>query len=67
MSGEINDIRITATTDDLERWQWLFQEMERRGLIDVFESSKHYPNRGDSKLSRQYFKIKLNAEKNPEQ
>jgi hypothetical protein len=36
MSGEINDIRITATTDDLERWQWLFQEMERRGLIDVF-------------------------------
>lgn len=65
MAGEINDIRIAATPEDLERWRWLFEEMEKRGLIDVFETSKHYPNRGDSKLSRQYFKIKLNADKEP--
>jgi hypothetical protein len=64
--GEINDIRISATSEDLERWQWLFEEMEKRGLITVYETSKNYPNRGDSKLSRKYFKIKLNAEKNPE-
>lgn len=64
--GEINDIRISATSEDLERWQWLFEEMEKRGLITVYEASKNYPNRGDSKkLSRKYFKIKLNAEENP--
>jgi hypothetical protein len=66
MSGEINDMRITATPEDLERWHWLFTEMEKRGLITIYEASKHYPNRGDSKLCRQYLKIKLNADKNPE-
>jgi hypothetical protein len=63
--GEMNEVRISATSEGLERWQWFFGEMEKHGLTTVFERSKHYANRGDSKLSRQYFKIKLNAEKEP--
>ena len=60
--NEINDIRFTATPKDLQRWEWFFKEMEKRDLLIIYEISKLYPNRGDSKLSRQYFKIKLNAE-----
>ncbi|MEH2078614.1 MAG: hypothetical protein V7K89_00935 [Nostoc sp.] len=60
--GEINDLRFTAPPSDLERWEWFFKEMEKRGLITIFESSQHYANRGDSKLKRQYFKVKLNAQ-----
>jgi hypothetical protein len=63
--GEINDIRFTATQEDLDRWEWFFKEMESRGLITIYESSKIYPNRGDSKLMRKYFKVKLNADPNP--
>lgn len=61
--SEINDLRFTAPPEDLERWEWLLKEMEKRELITIFEVSKHYDNRGDSKLKRQYFKIKMNAEK----
>jgi hypothetical protein len=60
--GEINDLRFTAPPEDLERWEWFFKEMEKRELITIFESSKQYANRGDSKLKRQYFKVKLNAQ-----
>jgi hypothetical protein len=45
----------------LEKWEWFFKEMEKRGLITIYEASKQYANRGDSKLKRQYFKVKLNA------
>lgn len=61
--GEINDLRFTATAEDLEKWQWFFKEMEKRNLITIYEVSKLYPNRGDSKFMRQYFKVKLNAER----
>lgn len=61
--GDINDLRFMASPEDLERWEWFLKEMEKRGLITIYESSKPYKNRGDSKLERQYFKIKLNAEK----
>lgn len=61
--GEINDLRFTATAEDLNKWEWFLKQMEKRGLITIFESSKQYNNRGDSKLKRQYFKVKLNAEK----
>ncbi|MFN6474376.1 MAG: hypothetical protein RMY36_032485 [Nostoc sp. SerVER01] len=60
--GEINDARFTASEEDLQKWEWFFKEMEKRGLITIFEVSKHYANRGDSKLKQQYFKIKLNAQ-----
>ncbi|YAF99191.1 MAG: hypothetical protein AB3A66_27345 (plasmid) [Nodularia sp. CChRGM 3473] len=60
--GEINDLRFTAPPEDLERWEWFFKEMEKRGLITIFDRSKQYVNRGDSKLKRQYFKVKLNAQ-----
>ncbi|BAZ19073.1 hypothetical protein NIES4071_109580 (plasmid) [Calothrix sp. NIES-4071] len=60
--GEINDLRFTAPPEDLERWEWFFKEMEKRGLITIYEVSKLYDNRGDSKLKRKYFKVKLNAE-----
>lgn len=59
---ELNDIRFTAPTDDLARWEWFFKEMEKRELITIYEISKLYPNRGDSKMCRQYFKVKLNAQ-----
>ncbi|MEO1185447.1 MAG: hypothetical protein AAFX46_12490 [Cyanobacteria bacterium J06636_27] len=61
--AEINDIRFTATREDLERWEWFFKEMEKRGLITIYEISKLYPMRGESKLIRKYFKVKLNAER----
>lgn len=60
--GEINDLRFTATPEDLQRWEWFFKEMEKRNLLTIYEISKLYPNRGDSKMMRQYFKVKLNAE-----
>lgn len=60
--GEINDLRFTATPEDLARWEWFFKEMEKRGLITIFEKSNQYANRGDSKLKRQYFKVKLNVD-----
>lgn len=60
--GEINDIRLTATPDDLARWEWFLKEMEKRDLITIYEISKLYPKRGDSKLMRRYFKVKLNAQ-----
>ncbi|MBD2416040.1 hypothetical protein FACHB389_35145 [Nostoc calcicola FACHB-389] len=60
----MNDLRFTAPAEDLEKWEWFFKEMEKRGLISIFEVSKHYANRGDSKLKRQYFKVKLNAQSN---
>lgn len=64
MSSEINDLRFTATEEDLQKWQWFFKEMEKRGLITVYEVSRIYDNRGDSKLKRCYFKVKLNAKLN---
>jgi hypothetical protein len=63
--SEINDLRFMATAEDLAKWEWFFKEMERRNLITIYEISKPYPNRGDSKLVRQYFKVKLNADPNP--
>jgi hypothetical protein len=60
--GEINDLRFTAPPEDLKRWEWFLKEMEKRGLITIYSSSKQYANPGDSKLKRQYFKVKLNAE-----
>ena len=60
--SEINDLRFTATAEDLKRWEWFFKEMEKRDLLTIYEISKLYANRGDSKLKRQYFKVKLNAE-----
>lgn len=60
--SEINDLRFTATAEDLAKWEWFFKEMERRDLITIYEISRLYPNRDDSKLARKYFKVKLNAE-----
>ena len=57
--SEINDLRFTATAEDLKRWEWFFKEMEKRNLLTIYEISKLYANRGDSKLKRQYFKVKL--------
>ncbi|BAY87880.1 hypothetical protein NIES267_74040 (plasmid) [Calothrix parasitica NIES-267] len=62
MTTEINDIRFTGTKEDLAQWEWFFREMETRGFISIYEISRLYPNRGESKMCRQYFKVKLNAE-----
>ncbi|MEO0841993.1 MAG: hypothetical protein AAF063_24205 [Cyanobacteria bacterium J06643_5] len=59
--SEINEIRLTVTPDDLARWEWFLKEMEKRDLITIYEISKLYSNRRDSKLVRRYFKVKLNA------
>ena len=60
--SEVNDLRFSATPEDLRRWEWFLKEMEKRGLIEIYEVSKPYANRGNSKLMRQYFKVKLNCE-----
>lgn len=62
MTTDTNDIRFTGTKEDLAQWEWFFREMETRGFISICEISKLYPNRGESKMFRQYFKVKLNAE-----
>jgi hypothetical protein len=64
LMGEINEVRFTAPPEDLEKWEWFFKEMEKRGLITIFEASKQYANRGESKFKRQYLKVKLNAQPN---
>lgn len=65
--GEINDLRFTATPEDLQRWEWFFQGDGETGTITIYEISKLYPMRGESKLIRKYFKVKLNAERNREE
>ncbi|MBD2772058.1 hypothetical protein [Iningainema tapete] len=61
--SEINEFRISAPPEDLDKWVWFLEEMEKRQLITIYEKSNYYNNRGDSKFKRLYIKLKLNAEK----
>ncbi|MHC5826063.1 MAG: hypothetical protein ACYT04_61975 [Nostoc sp.] len=61
MSNQI-DMRLMGTTEDLQKWAWFLGLMNDKGLITILEKSEPYKNRGDSKLFRQYIKIRLNAE-----
>jgi len=56
------DMRLMGTTEDLQKWAWFLGLMNEKGLITILEKSEPYKNRGDSKLFRQYIKIRLNAE-----
>lgn len=60
--GDMIDMRLMGTPEDLDRWAWFLGECEKRGLITILEKSRTYANRGDSRLVRLYIKIKLNAE-----
>jgi GTPase SAR1 family protein len=58
MSNRIK-MRLTGTQDDLQRWVWLVEKLQERGLVLVVEKSKPYANRGESLQSRVYLEIDL--------
>jgi hypothetical protein len=55
----MNDIRISGTLEDLQHWEQLLNELQSSGKIEILESSTPYKNRGDSKIYRQYIKVKI--------
>lgn len=59
MSNHRIKMRLTGTETDLEKWLWLMRKMNERGLISILESSKPYPNRGESQFYRVYLEINL--------
>ena len=59
MSSHRIKMRLMGTETDIEKWLWLMQKMNERGLIEILETSNFYPNRGDSKLYRTYLEIDL--------
>ena len=64
--GGMTDIRINGTLPQLEQWQRLLKELERHNLAAIYEISKPYPNRGESKLYRSYIKAELRIDFNQE-
>lgn len=61
--GQINKLRIEASSDDLQSWAWLLELMHNKGLITIVQKpTKFYGNRGSDIIKRAYFEIKLNRE-----
>lgn len=52
-------MRLMGTEADLEKWLWFMEKMNQHQLIEIFEKSRPYPNRGDSKHHRIYLEIDL--------
>lgn len=50
-------MRLTGTDSDLEPFLLLLKKMEDRQMVSIIETSKSYPNRGDSKQCRVYLEI----------
>ncbi len=62
MATEFNDMRLTASLDDLSQWKAFLEKVASRDLITIVETSKPYPNRDSTILHRQYYKVKFNGE-----
>jgi hypothetical protein len=55
-------MRLSGTEADLKAYLYLLHAMDKKGLIEILEESKPYPNKGDSKILRVYLDINLNME-----
>lgn len=55
-------MRLTGTQTDLDKWLKFLQRVDSKELIEILEVSDFYPNRGSSKLGRQYLEINLLVE-----
>lgn len=56
------NMRLSGTEQDLKAYLYLLHAMDKKGLIEILEESKPYPNKGDSKILRVYLDINLNME-----
>lgn len=52
-------MRLTGTQTELDKWLKFLGRVENKELINILETSSFYPNRGSSKLGRQYMEIEL--------
>lgn len=52
-------MRLMGTVPDLERWVWLVEKLQERGLVTIVERSRPYANRGESLQSRVYLEVDL--------
>jgi hypothetical protein len=55
-------MRLSGTEADLKAYLYLLHAMDKKGLIEILEESKPYPNKGDSKILRVYLDINLNMD-----
>lgn len=62
MANHRINMRLSGTEQDLKAYLYLLHAMDKKGLIEILEESKPYPNKGDSKLLRVYLDINLNME-----
>ena len=58
-------MRLMGTTKDLERWIWLVEKLQERGLVTIVEQSRPYANRGESIQSRVYLEVDLELDAIP--
>lgn len=62
MSNHRINMRLSGTEEDLKAYLYLLHAMDKKGLIEILEESKPYPNKGESKILRVYLDINLNME-----
>lgn len=62
MSNHRINMRLSGTEQDLKAYLYLLHAMDKKGLIEILEESKPYPNKGESKILRVYLDINLNME-----
>lgn len=55
-------MRLTGTQAELDKWLKFLQRVDSKELIEILEVSSFYPNRGSSKLGRQYIEVELLVE-----
>lgn len=62
MANHRINMRLSGTDQDLKAYLYLLHAMDKKGLIEILEESKPYPNKGESKIFRVYLDINLNME-----